>query len=923
MDPFTSTLTAVTSEVIREAARPLIEQGRRELVRRRIRKPVEADAVLQSVPGPEVGLFDALDLLRSLPVGVAQSHIQRAVKSRTFSVLSRQLLAIALCGGTRSDKDRIERGLRGLLLRTLAPAQRPDLLRYCGQFFTLLDLCCTDISKKVRAAFKQADPTYTWGDQPLLKATVATIEQSVSAMETEEKGTWRQEYVTAFIRTYEKIELPDFDLRKRVHYSKIFVAPNFAMLQLDEEPYEPRRPGRGRSGYQTGFHSLVTSVGHTVVLGDPGAGKSTASSVIGCRWSGEGRGICYILKIRNIDFTRSGFNLVKSIRQMISETFQQEVSEQNISRSLLDGSALVVFDGLDELAETVSGRLVSHAIEVASLAYPLARFLVTSRRLGYTAVQLDRSIFHDYILQPFDSGQVESYARKWFTFRSEGSEKQLKKAVMDFMGASESIPDLRENPLLLAVICLLHAGHSELPRSRPKIYRKCVELLLRTWDSHRGIGEHRLDLEVFEIVLAEIAHLTLFEPAHRAGMTESQVREVAVRVLLRDAVSDRFEAVALAKRMINLCRGRAWMFTDVASGPPDAEIFSFTHQSFQEYFAARRLVLTCDTPAELAVEIEKCVLDEKLEIFSQICLALSGEKFVSGPTQVYLHCLRSNAERPSRAQGAMLGFLSRTANLVMLNRTALLALVRKVLRHMSSDTGFNALPVLLRSDYRSPLALRHVIGEALREMWQEDRADLARICDLTPWLWEICLREGVVPLTDVGRLFEGYMHKMVSEEDSCSAEWLMKSLQGRRTPALGDRDICVGILEGVAEQIRTYGIRTEDGPEAPYALFENNPMARLTSRALARHQQLSPDAVVGLVSVAMAFCEVSAHYQPGAITERTGVLYEFMEARLRREPSQLPSGTGNLPRADKTRIDRWCRREVSFFEWVDLSVETG
>lgn len=327
VDPFTSTLAAVTSEVIREAARPLIDQGRRELVRRRIKKPVEADAVLLSVPSPDVSLFDALDLLRSLPAGVAPSHIQRAVKSKAFSVFSRQLMAIALCGGMKSDKDRIEEGLRGLLLKTLAPAHRPDLLRYCGQFFTLLDLCCTDISKKVRAAFKHADPTYTWGSQPLLTATVATIEHSVSAMEKEEEGTWRQEYITAFIRTHEKIELPDFDLRKRVHYSKIFVAPNFAMLQLDEGPYEPRRLGRGRFSYQTGFHSLVTSVGHTVVLGDPGAGKSTASSVIGCRWSSEGRGVCYILKIRNIDFTRSGFNLVKSIRRMISETFQQEVSD--------------------------------------------------------------------------------------------------------------------------------------------------------------------------------------------------------------------------------------------------------------------------------------------------------------------------------------------------------------------------------------------------------------------------------------------------------------------------------------------------------------------------------------------------------------------------------------------------------------------
>ncbi|MFD5875494.1 NACHT domain-containing protein [Streptomyces sp. NPDC060322] len=920
MDYLTSTLAAVTSEVMREAVKPCIDQGSRELIRRKIMTAPQADDLLRTVRGPRADRFATLHLLSALPDGVSRVDIRQAICSRAFGVFARQLMVIALCDEDKSHKGLIEKGLQNLFLRSFTSANRFTVVPYGGQFFTMLDVCCAELAQAVKKIFKRADPAFAWGDQPLLKAIVGTIEQSVSAMEVNEDEGWRRDYVTAFMRSHERIEIPDFDLRKRVHYSKIFVAPHFAMTGGEEEGYEPRRSGRGRLPYQISFNSLASSVSHTVILGDPGAGKSTASSVIGCRWSGDGREICYILKIRNIGFTKAGFDLVGTISAMILNSFQQRVEAEDIYRSLVDGSALVIFDGLDELAETVPGRLASNAIEEASLAYPLARFLVTSRRLGYTAVQLDQSVFHNYILQPFDLGQVRSYALKWFDFRSEGSEKQLENAVADFMDASESIPDLRENPLLLAVICLLHAGHSELPRSRPKIYRKCVELLLRTWDSHRGIGEHG-DLEVLELVLAEVAHLTLFTPVHRDGMTEAQVREVAVEVLLRDAVSDRFEAVTLAKQMINLCRGRAWMFTDVASGSPDAEIFSFTHQSFQEYFAARRLVLTCDTPAELAAEIENCVLDEKLEIFSQICLSLSGEKFISGPTQVYLHCLRSNERRPLREQETILGFLIRSANLVMLNRSARLALVRKALQQMENDAGFKDLPALMRSGHGSPLALRHVIGEALRERRDQNHAALQRILTRDPWLWEIALREGIVPLTSMGRMFEGYMNKMVRDEDSCSAEWLMRSLHKLQADQ-GDREICISILEGVAQYIRRDGIQTDDGPEAPYALFDNNPMAKLTSRALARHQQLPPDAVVGLVYVTMAFCEVSAHYQPGTITERAGVIVKFMESRLARWPA-LPDEISSFPSADRDRVKRWCRREINFFEWVDLSVETG
>jgi hypothetical protein len=936
MDPFTSILTAVAGRVVGEAAQPLIDKGRRELVRRKIKKPGDALGILRYSPGPHQGTFSSLGLLNSIPAGVTQAQIQNIVKSNTFTALSRQLIAVHLCDAERIYKDRINDGLRALFLASLESRSTEELLQYYGQFFTMLDQCCSDVADELNKAFPSVDVGFTWASQTLLLATLANVEQHVSALAStqdrdssqlrqfrEAEETWRKAYVRAFTRTHERIELPDFDLRRLVHYSELYVTPNFVMLDDSQESDEARQHNVRRSLLYTSFDELLNSVDHTVILGDPGAGKSTASSIIGCRWCKDERRVCYILKVRNIGFTRSGFDLIKTIQAQLSETFQQTVPAEYISSSLLDGSALVVFDGLDELSETISGRLVSNAIEAASVAYPLARFVVTSRRLGYSAVRLDREIFYEYVLQPFNPGQVESYAKKWFAFRSGGSEKLLKSSVADFMQASDSIPDLRQNPLLLAVICLLHAGHSELPRSRPKIYRKCVELLLRTWDSHRGIGEHRWDLEVFESVLAEIAHLTLFDPEHRNGMTEAQVRDVAVDILLRDAVPDRREAVALAKRMIDLCRGRAWMFTDVAPGSPDLEIFSFTHQSFQEYFAAKRLVLECGTAEELARKIEKFVLDDKLEIFSQICISLSGgEKFTSGPSQVYLNCLTPDSELDRHDERRLLAFLIKCSDVVMLNRDALELLVRKTLRHMVDDPAFGALPTLMRSDYRNPMSIRHIIGEELRNLKRENRHSLQLIVERNPWLWEVALREGVVTLSGIGRLFDGYMHKMINDDYSCAAEWLIRSLHDKANTQ-EERSVCVEILERIARASAEMGICVDDGPESPYTLFRNNRMARTVSKALARYQSLTNDAVVGLVHVAMAFCEVSAYYQPGVITPADGVIYHFMQARLRRHPEALPKGISVLPVETRNQVSAWCQQDVSFFEWVDHSVETG
>ena len=74
----------------------------------------------------------------------------------------------------------------------------------------------------------------------------------------------------------------------------------------------------------------------------------------------------------------------------------------------------MIFDGLDELADTTHRANLTAIIERFCAEYPQARVLVTSRLVGYEQARLDDRQFTRYRLGGFDDQQVAEYVRKWF-----------------------------------------------------------------------------------------------------------------------------------------------------------------------------------------------------------------------------------------------------------------------------------------------------------------------------------------------------------------------------------------------------------------------------------------------------------------------------------------------------------------------------
>ena len=188
----------------------------------------------------------------------------------------------------------------------------------------------------------------------------------------------------------------------------------------------------------------------TVLLGDPGGGKTAAARMMMRSYAGNPEPDAIPGQPRRIRGGRPAGMLDRRVhRANLPATYECRPPGGLVGCFLRAGEALVIFDGLDEFTDGPRRRGLSRRIELFCKAYPLVSVLVTSREIGYDRARLDGSQFTCYRLGEFGSPEVEEYARKWFADPA---------TAEAFLSGSADIGDLRSNPLLLSLMCSLYAG---------------------------------------------------------------------------------------------------------------------------------------------------------------------------------------------------------------------------------------------------------------------------------------------------------------------------------------------------------------------------------------------------------------------------------------------------------------------------------
>jgi NACHT domain len=437
-------------------------------------------------------------------------------------------------------------------------------------------------------------------------------------------------------------------------------------LELESNYVEPqfRRWPSNDSVDSVTAYDLTSALDRTVVVGNPGAGKTSFASSVCYTVANQyqaavvsGRLLTPLMvPLRDIAHDIDEYMIEELLERVSRVHYQIGPPNEALQYLLVQGRLLVIFDGLDEVQDVSEREAVRDSIELFCDRYPLTPVLVTARDIGYEHAELSRSKFTTFLLEEFGEEQITQYVERWFANDEDIAPDARKQTAEAFLQESEQhAADLRRNPLLLTLLCGVYSGPGKLPTSRPAVYRECIDLLLRRWDAIRRM-EVRDPLEQhLERTLREVASWLYKEPEFAEGMPEDYLVRRCAMYLAEIRTDDEEEAQAVAQSFVDFCRDRAWVLVKTGYDTNGTSLFGFAHRTFLEYFAAQRLEKQCRTAADLATTLSTLV-DDSASVVPHLALQLADDSRDDAGDDV-LKSLMGDAEEESESPERQLRLL--------------------------------------------------------------------------------------------------------------------------------------------------------------------------------------------------------------------------------------------------------------------------
>ncbi|MFB7887027.1 NACHT domain-containing protein [Cellulosimicrobium cellulans] len=424
-------------------------------------------------------------------------------------------------------------------------------------------------------------------------------------------------YCEALASDYNNLPLPSLSTERRVPIESVYVEPEVTTNGSNRRP--PGTPV---------LIAILAAHSRAVVLGNPGGGKSTlvratVFHLANNRLRSDAAPIPFVVRLGQYAKMRTHngpIGIAAFICKDLSASEFATIDESALRYLLATGQAVVFFDGLDEILELSERRSVRDAIEHFATRYRLSQMVVTSREVGYEEAPLENG-FARAVISPMNDTHVHEYARRFFRTSLAMTDAESQALTAAFSRESVIVSDLRRNPLMLGLLCLLYETGRSIPRNLADLYSACADLLFSQWDARRGIRVDIVDEGTAKDAVQSVA-LEVFRNGEEV-FPESWLSEELIDFFRREQVDNSRLANDFAESVIQLWRGRRWLLVrdQVKAGE---DHYRFSHRTFMEYFAACGLAYNSDA-AGLWDELEPLILERSATVFSLLAAQIHSK----------------------------------------------------------------------------------------------------------------------------------------------------------------------------------------------------------------------------------------------------------------------------------------------------------
>ena len=327
-----------------------------------------------------------------------------------------------------------------------------------------------------------------------------------------------------------------------------------------------------------------------MVLGKPGSGKTTFLKYLAIQCSfGNFLGNLVPIFITLRDFAEAK-NQLSCLAFIVGLLSNSDLTENQITELIKQGKALILFDGLDEIREEDTNQAIKQIREFSD-QYHTNQFVITCR---IAAREYTFEKFTEVEVADFNHQQIRMFATKWF--QAKDLDLDLAERFMQQLKSNPPIKELATNPLLLTLLCLEFEDSGDFPADRAELYKRAIATLLIKWDAKRDIERaqvyKKLSVQRKQDLLSQIA-LTTFERKDYFFKQRDVERYIADYIRNLPDAQTHPEALQVDSEVVlKSIEGQHGLLVERARG-----IYSFSHLTFQEYFAARKIATSSDPQA--------------------------------------------------------------------------------------------------------------------------------------------------------------------------------------------------------------------------------------------------------------------------------------------------------------------------------------